>query len=496
MTHPEIDRRAFLNASAGLAILSGCAISADDKAKVPTVPKKPELVRATAVQSEEGICYHPSSSVAMKGIPIPNDQRVTIDNYFSTPEKFRWSNLNGDVVFATLELSKRDTPVRTLPRRMIDIDRFNQTKVSWGKGGVVSALHWLTHSKTDALLAVHDGHIALEVYFGEMGPHTRHQAYSIIKPFLATAAANELYDGTIDPNRTASYYVSELSDTAYGDATVRQILDMQAGVEYRYMPEPLKDEKEDKIWTEDKQWIVGTEEYRQAAHESARYMRAAGFVRKLEHEVGTGIYDAILTLKKKAYEHGTVINYACPTTGAFQLIFERATNNTRAIEHLSQKLWSRLGVEDNALLQHDGLGTTAPNGGLAVTARDLARSAQMILDNGRVGSVQIVPAEFVEDLLKNPQREKANEKSILWGDYLVPGAGYRSYMFIPPIDQVGIPTLYAGGGYGQHCLIDPVRRNVIIKLSSVWNDYETGNSRDLAAIRSLSEALPELVQAR
>jgi CubicO group peptidase (beta-lactamase class C family) len=420
----------------------------------------------------------------MKGVPVPHDRRVTIDNYMAMPDTFRWSNLNSEIVFPTLEVSRGHSAVRPLPRRMIDSDRFNRTTVSWGNGGLVSVLHWLANSHTDGFIALHDGHIVSEQYFGEMRPRTRHRLYSIVKPFLAVAGANELSAGTIDDHKVITEYVDELSHTGYRGATVRQVLDMQAGIEFRYWSKG--------IGMDDAAWKVGTPEFRQADHEMARFFRVCGFVRKLDHEVNTSIYDLILSPTKQVFAHGTVINYACPTTGVFQLILERSTNDTRAIEHLERNVWSKLGVEHNALLQHDGLGTTTPGGGLSVTLRDLARWGQLFIDKGRAGSTQVIPADFVDDLIRNPQREKGNEKSNLWGNHLHPGGGYRSYMFLPPVDPLGNVTFIAGGGYGQHCYIDPARRNVIVKLSSEI-DFDVSVHRDLAAIRSLSEHLPDMV---
>ena len=283
----------------------------------------------------------------------------------------------------------------------------------------------------------------------------------------------------------ATQYVPELANTAYDGATVRQLLDMQVSVRYRYFCPEDEVAKGNR-----KAWEFGTAEYRHAQHEQARLQRAAGMVRKLESEEETGVYDVLFELKDRELPHGAAINYACPSALAFQLVLERATN-TSMIDLLSIHLWRRLGAEQRAVMQIDDLGAAPAHGGLAVTARDLGRWGQMLLENGRVGGEQVVPKEFVEDIQQNTNRNKFNESSNLWGNYLVPGCGYRSYFFIAPTESSRKTRFWTGGGWGQWCFEDPERKNVIVKFSTEM-DYEIANSRDFAAICSFSRVLPEL----
>ncbi|WP_164281409.1 serine hydrolase, partial [Stenotrophomonas indicatrix] len=69
-------------------------------------------------------------------------------------------------------------------------------------------------------------------YFGALDAHTQHIAMSITKSFVGTLAAMLVADGKLDPAAPVTQYVPELKDTAYGDATVRQVMDMTVGVRY------------------------------------------------------------------------------------------------------------------------------------------------------------------------------------------------------------------------------------------------------------------------
>ena len=54
---------------------------------------------------------------------------------------------------------------------------------------------------------------------------------SVTKSFFGTIGAMLVADGTLDENAKVAQYVPELKDSAFGDATVRQVLDMTTGLE-------------------------------------------------------------------------------------------------------------------------------------------------------------------------------------------------------------------------------------------------------------------------
>ena len=76
------------------------------------------------------------------------------------------------------------------------------------------------------------GAIVYERYFGALRPEGQHIAMSVTKSFFGTIGAMLVADGTLDANAPASKYVPELKDSAFGDATVRQLLDMTTGLQY------------------------------------------------------------------------------------------------------------------------------------------------------------------------------------------------------------------------------------------------------------------------
>jgi CubicO group peptidase (beta-lactamase class C family) len=114
----------------------------------------------------------------------------------------------------------------------------------------------------------------------------------------------------------------------------------------------------------------------------------------------------------------------------------------------------------------------------------------MILDGGRVNNGRIVPREFIEDLMQVRNVDEINEKSNLAGS-TAPKTGYRSLMWSGPNAAQDKPFLAAVGLYSQHCLIDPVRYNVLVRFSTEPNIENI--TSDFVALQSFSEALSEIV---
>jgi hypothetical protein len=59
-----------------------------------------------------------------------------------------------------------------------------------------------------------------------------HSAFSVTKSFVGTLAAMLAAEGVIDPAAPVTRYLPEMKNTAYGDATVRQVMDMTIGAKF------------------------------------------------------------------------------------------------------------------------------------------------------------------------------------------------------------------------------------------------------------------------
>lgn len=81
-------------------------------------------------------------------------------------------------------------------------------------------------------MVLHRGKILYEKYFDVNTPSTQRLSQSVIKSSFDTLGAMLVNEGTLDPQANVNRYIPELKDSAFGDATVRHVLDMTTDLKY------------------------------------------------------------------------------------------------------------------------------------------------------------------------------------------------------------------------------------------------------------------------
>ncbi|MCP4766857.1 MAG: serine hydrolase [Gammaproteobacteria bacterium] len=140
---------------------------------------------------------------------------------------------------------------------------------------------------------------------------------------------------------------------------------------------------------------------------------------------------------------------------------ERVTQ-TRLAELVSRELWQPLGCEESASFTVDPAGYALACGGFSATLRDYARFGQMLLQRGKVGDRQLVPAAWVDDI--------HNADHSLFGKpytQAAPNGGYRNQFWVEDVHQ---PGFMARGVFGQLIYVDQGQDMVVVKLSS-WPEF-------------------------
>ncbi|MES0101725.1 serine hydrolase domain-containing protein [Mesorhizobium sp. M0019] len=82
----------------------------------------------------------------------------------------------------------------------------------------------LYDSYTDGIVVLHRGRVVYERYFGAFEPHLPHALHSVTKSYAGTLAVAD--------SKVLAYYLPELRGSAFEDATLRQVMDMQTGLDY------------------------------------------------------------------------------------------------------------------------------------------------------------------------------------------------------------------------------------------------------------------------
>jgi CubicO group peptidase (beta-lactamase class C family) len=253
------------------------------------------------------------------------------------------------------------------------------------------------------------------------------------KSFTGLLATLLIEEGVIDPHALVSAYLPELKDSAWADATVQQTLDMTTGVAY-------------------------SENFRDPNSGIFQYLYAAGLAPAPASYAGPRtIPDLLVTIKKQG-EHGAGFKYKTVDTEVMGWLLQRVTGKSYATL-LSERLWRRIGAQDDAYVWADPAGAQITSIGLNATLRDLGRVGETLRMSGRSNGRQVIPESVIAEIRKGGDIEKFKAN----GQAMRSGYSYHNQWWIPN-DRDG--TFEMKGLNGQHMHINPAAELVIIKLSS------------------------------
>lgn len=393
----------------------------------------------------------------MQGFPPPADKLIMHpqSDFFSFP-KMRWTVCHMRELLPTKEVSRGLGNVVPLKR---DIDPAIED-LRFRTLGQFKEMTWeesLGVNYTDGIVVLHQGEIVYEKYSGCLDEFGKHAAMSMTKSLTGLLAEILIAEGKLNAMDLVSNLIPELEGSAFGDATVRQVLDMTTGLQYS---EDYADPNAD-IWL---------------------YSAAASPLPKPSGYQGPdGYYDYLKTVKKLG-RHGQVFAYKTINTDVLGWIIARASGKDVATL-LSDRLWAKMGAEQGAYMTVDAKGTSFAGGGLSAGLRDLARIGQLILGEGKLNGVRLFPKAVVESI-----RSGGDKKAFAAAGYKsIPKGSYRSMWWLFH-NKHG--AFAARGVHGQTIYIDPAAEMVIVRLASfpqAKNAYIDPSS--LPAYQALAEYL-------
>ena len=356
---------------------------------------------------------------------------ATLANWRTAPHN-RWGFRNVDKLIRTEAIARGET-VRPLPAGApLDLAAIAFD----GGAGPESVAGLVAASDTDGFLVLHRGRVVAETYGNGLSPETRHIVFSVSKSMTAIVAGILVGEGKLDPDAPVTAYVPEAAGSAYGDATVRHLLDMTVAVTF-------------------------VEDYLDPHGDVARYRIAMDWnpPGMTAPAAGSpGLHGFVVTLPRAEGAHGARFHYVSPNADLLGLVVERA-GGERFAPLMSRLVWAPLGAEHDGFVTIDRQGASRTAGGVCVTLRDLARFGEMVRNGGVVDGRRIVPAAWIDDIRTNGDRD-----AWVAGDStLLPDGRYRSQWY-----SIGDPhgSFAAIGIHGQWIYIDPAAEMVVVKQSS------------------------------
>ncbi len=370
----------------------------------------------------------------MQGFPPPPDKLIMQpdSNYFSFP-KLRWTVCHLRELLPTEQVSRGlGAPVPL----EYDLDEAAIDELTFTPIDSTDEMTWkesLSANYTDGMLIIHKGKIVYERYFGCLDEAGKHGAMSMTKSMTGLLAEILVVEGELDDAAIVSEIIPELAGSAFGNATVRQVMDMTTGLAYS---EDYSDPNAD-IWT---------------------YSRAASPLPKPEGYKGPDGYFEYLQTVKPEGNHGDAFHYKTINTDALGWIISRVSGK-EVTELLSERIWSRIGAEQDAYMTVDGKGTPFAGGGLSAGLRDLGRVGLLMLNEGEINGERLFSSDVVANIRKGASRE-AFAKA---GYTTLEGGSYRSMWWLMHNDH---GAFAARGVYGQTIYVDPKADMVLVRFAS------------------------------
>ena len=407
----------LLVALMGLAVSLGSLMQADAQSGN----------RLTAEES------NPKTLGWMKGFPPPPDKLIMQPetDYFSFP-KLRWTVCHIRELLPTKQVSRGIGAPVPLKYAIDDgIDAVSFTPLDGGE-----SMTWkesLSANYTDGILIMHKGKVVYERYFGCLDEAGKHAAMSMTKSMTGLLAEILVAEGRLDDTANVSSIVPELASSAFGSATVRQVMNMTTALDY----------SEDYADPEADIWI---------------YSAAASPLPKPKGYEGPNGYFEYLQTVQQDGAHGEAFGYRTINTDALGWIISRVTGKDLA-QLLSERIWSKMGAEQDAYITVDGKGTPFAGGGLSAGLRDLGRVGLLILNGGQLNGQRLFPQEVVENI-----RAGGDKRAFAKAGYkTLKGGSYRGMWWVFH-NKHG--AFAARGVHGQTIYVDPTAEMVIVRFSS------------------------------
>lgn len=396
----------------------------------------------------------PRRHLWMQGFPPPADRAITFaDGSFRQFPELRWAWSNMRQIVPSKAVWRGTGPRSDFLRDEQPLDQIPFTTMD---GRAATFAQALDETYADGVVVLHRGRLVFERYFGALEPHKPHIAMSVTKSVVGALAGTLVAEARIDPQAPVTEYVPELGGSAFGDATVAQVMDMTTALAYS----EVYTDPQSNVWD---------------------LRRANGMAPPDPAAPATSILQYLTTLAKKG-EHGTAFAYKTPNTDVLAWIVRRVSGRALA-DLLSERIWQPMAAEEDAFFTVDRLGIESGGGGLNTTLRDLARFGELMRCRGEFNGRRVLMASVIDAIAGGGEPAKFAAA----GYATLPGWSYRNQWWVSH-DSHGV--FMARGIHGQSIYVDPKAEVVIARYGShpvagnVANDPVT-----LPAFRAVARAL-------
>ena len=154
--------------------------------------------------------------------------------------------------------------------------------------------------------------------------------------------------------------------------------------------------------------------------------------------------------------HGEAFHYKTINSDMLGWVISRVTGKA-VTELASERLWRRVGAEQDAYQTVDAKGVPFSGGGITAGLRDLGRIGQLMLNGGQWNGEQLFPEAVVTTIRAGGDRSKFG------GFPTIETGSYTSQWWV---FHNAHGAFAARGVHGQTIYVDPTAGMVIVRLAS------------------------------
>lgn len=273
----------------------------------------------------------------------------------------------------------------------------------------------LNHSNTASFLVVKNGKLIHEQYWNGYTELSKTNSFSMAKAVTVMLFGKAVEEGKIKSiDDRFSDYFDEFRNKEFTESlTLRNLAQMESGLKWK-------------------------ENYKNP------------FLPNAKAYYGRSLIKATFSRKFKQHP-GEKFEYQSGSTQLLGFAVKKAVSQTLA-SYLSEKIWTPLGMEQNAEWSTDESGMEKTYCCIHATAKDFAKLGQLFLNDGKAGDQQILNPDFINQM-RTPT--KKSEEIYGMGFWINDDNPIKHYYFL--------------GLQGQYIIMVPEHNMVIVKTGSYNN---------------------------
>ena len=305
---------------------------------------------------------------------------------------------------------------------------------------------YLSQNPVTGLLIAKDDRILFEHYQYGRTDQDLLISQSMVKSITGMLIGIAVSEGAIKSvDDTTETYVRGFKGTEYGKTPIRDLLHMSSGVEFGEEQDNERDLN--RLWRD----MVARD----------------GSLEKTT-------ISSITQFNRRIAPPGTKFSYASIEPDVLGVVLRYAVNKTLS-DYLHDKIWGPIGAEADAKWLVDAQGLEVAHFAFNAVLRDYARLGRLLAYDGAWEGKQIIPAQWMIDATTVRASDAYLAPGKLAGGFL----GYGYLVWLLPGTRRQFTLL---GGYGQHVLIDPASKLVMVQTAversaEVWRLWSAAVER-------------------